>query len=161
MENEVFDGKNTDKPSTNVLEKGRYEGEVMDIEKFVADSGNNCIRVYFQIEGRKKSDCFPRIASMEWKWSQFLYSIKIRQTGDFQVTRERIVGQKCLIDVIKKPTKTDPEIYENNIRGYSPIEEQTAPIADVPPEDVQVKKSEPVKVTEKPQEVKKDEFEEI
>lgn len=133
-----FDGEDTEKMASNLLEKGRYEVETIDINQSVSQNGNKYYKAVLQTkEGVRITDFLLCEGAMKWKWSQYLYAVGIRQKGQFQVAKSRLVGAKCLADVgVKTRTLDDGSIIkENKVNSYSPIEQATAPIKGVEPEE--------------------------
>lgn len=141
MEDEEFEINDWEnKPQKNIIEKGRYIGEVKDIVSHVSSSGNNCAKIVMVVEGKYiydfpiRSDSAGNKHKMSYKWHNFLYSIGIRDVNSqFRIKRSQLVGKKCLVDVSVNKEGTD-----NQINGYSPIEEELAPLTDIPAENNQV-----------------------
>jgi len=138
MENEeIFEGSDTDLPSSNILEKGRYQVEVIDISSFTSKNDNKCNKAILRTDDKFiLTDYLLAEGKMKWKWSQFLYAIGIRRKGSFTITKDKIVGLKCLVDVGVRERVNDDgtTVKENRIYSYSPVEQETAPITGVPSE---------------------------
>lgn len=124
------------KPENNLLEKARYKFKVIDAVPHTASSGNECVKITFNVEGKRITDYLIRCDaqgkkhSMTYKFHNFLFAIGIRNTNKkFTISKNQMVGKEGLCDVSVKKDGSD-----NQINGYSPIEEATAPMNDVPPE---------------------------
>lgn len=158
MDDEIFEIENwKNQPEQNVLEKGRYPAEVMSLEKHNSSAGNECNVVVFNVNDvyLKKyftlKDINKKRHSLAYFWNNFLYAIGIRDKREsFTISEKQILHKKCLVDIAKIPDgeKKDSDgnpIYKNEIRSFSPIEQQTAPIKDVPPEiEVEPEKEESI-----------------
>lgn len=127
----------TEQMVSNILEQGRYPFEVKEATNYTSKSGNKCIKVEIDVNGKKMTDYLSIEGKMEWKWRQFLFAIGIRdKRTSFSVPKSKIIGVTGLVDIgTKDRTMEDGTIIRENItRSYSPIEEATAPITGVPPE---------------------------
>ena len=122
------------KKVSNLLEKGRYPFEV---EKIKNHTGPATMGVWLDVRVEGKlitdyltiSDLQGKKTQWSWKWNQFLFSIGFRNPNKrFEFTTKDVVGKKGLCDVSVKEEK-------NIITHFSPVEEATAPLTDVPPEE--------------------------
>ena len=128
----------TDSMASNLLEKGRYKFVVKDATNFTSSNNNKCVKLVITVEGRTIFDNLLLEGQMSWKWRQFLFAIGIRDKRTaFTVPKNKIVGGEGLVDIgVKDRTLGDGSIIkENKINSYSPIEEETAPIKGVEPEE--------------------------
>jgi len=136
------------RPQSNSLPKGRYPFETITGEYHYAPSGNKCLHLIQKIEGITMHD-YPIIADkdgkkhkMSFKFFNYLFAIGIRNTNKkFTINTNTFKGAKGLCDVGIK------ENGDNQIDNYSPIKEETAPMTDVPPENIP--ETEPEKPKEK------------
>lgn len=128
---------------SNVIEKGRYRFKVTDIYKKISDAGNNLAIVSFEIWDLAKTQLMGRIKKslmtdkeqkMSFLWHNFLFSIGIRSKGAINIPKERIVKAEGLIDLGIEKNNQDTSLDQNKILNFSPIEQPTAPISDVPAE---------------------------
>lgn len=145
----------TDQPVSNVLEKGRYKFKVKDVNRHTSGAGNLCMKIELAINSHTLTDFLITEGSMEWKYRQFLFAIGIRdKRTSFSFKKSRVIGAEGLCDVIVKDKSLDDgsTIKQNNIQSYSPIEEETAPMKDVPEEGEVVTETSEV-VTESPKTV--------
>jgi len=152
---EMFAAEDTDMPVSNLLEKGRYEVETIDIKQSISRAGNNTNKITLKTnDGFFLTDYFVFEGKMAWKWKQFLFAIGIRNKGQFQIPKSRLIGVKCLADIIIKERSMNDGtlIKENRITAYSPIIEETAPITGVEPE-IEPAKETPKKEKEATEEI--------
>lgn len=145
----------TDCPVSNVLEKGRYLIEVKEIEPFNSQAGNLGIKVKFIADGVRVGKWFVlkdisgNAHQMSYQWRQFLYASGFRdKRTTWAVNSNDLIGKKCMADIIKKDDQNGQP--KNEITFFSPIEEQVAPIAGVPPEQETPTEKPKEKPTEKP-----------
>jgi len=165
MDEEIFGVSGwKNQANSSILERGRYPFKILDIRHHTSDAGNKCVIVDFRIEEIEISHYFILEDStgkkhrMAFMWANFLYAIGIRdKRQDFDIPKSRILAGEGLADVIVKPKPLDDgtSIPENKIRDFAPIEQETAPLKDVPPESESIPKleSEPEKKPEEPEEV--------
>jgi len=139
----------TDKPISNVLEKGRYKFTVTEIVNGVSkSSGNKMNTVTLNVQGKKLTEYFPLGGNMDWKWGQFLRAIGIREKqASFLVSKKTILEGTGLVDIyIKNKSMEDGTLMpENKISSFSPIEQEIAPANGVEPESAVAEKKEEVK----------------
>lgn len=160
-------------PSSNVLEKGRYILETVLLKKHKSDSGNQCIYVEFMANNVKLKKYFVlkdvkgNPHQLVYSWKNYLYAIGIRDPRkNFTINLDSLEGKKCKGDVTKHRNDEASEragfdIYENDIRYFSPIDKEEAPMKDVPEEPSKEKPKEEEKPKEKQTETKKIEEEGI
>lgn len=133
----------TDTPDSELIPVGRYLFETIEAEKTTTPDGQfDQFKVTLEIdEGREDKrtilDYLPKGGRNRWKLAKFLYAIKIRNPGQKWVLRaSALVGTKGFVDVghYKKELEDGRTILKHVVNGYSPIEEEEAPIQGVPPE---------------------------
>lgn len=145
----------TDSPATNLLDKGRYVVNPIEISEFVSSSNNQCIKITLDVEGTRIDDVI--VTKLSWnmiRLRNFLYSIGMRQSSGFKVNVEEISKNM-------KPVKADIIIGKdqngearNEVKHYTSIDDEEAPIKGVPTEEESVE--EKPKEESKPQEEEDD-----
>lgn len=135
---EIDDWKN--QHENNVLEKGRYPFEVLEIVNInhISKNGNVCFVVDILIDGWKRQRCYlvkhdgnGQKTRGSHMYHNFLYSIGIRsENKKVKIKMSQIVGGKGLVDVFVNKDNT-----ENIINNFSSVKESTAPIDNVPSEN--------------------------
>lgn len=134
------EGEGIDGIKSNIIEKGRYEFEVLDIENKTSNSGNDCVRITFKLNNGRiwtPLNMPTKIHPGKRLWNNFLFSIGLRGRGKkLEFTRSQIIGKKGLIDIgVKKNDLSGNN--ENKITDFAPIGTNDAPIKDVPEEGEQ------------------------
>ena len=129
---------------------GRYRFAVKEItdedfegKRIISEKGNYSVQVILEIEGRRVKDYICISAGADWRWREFLYAIHIRQVlGKGQPTRkisdEEIIGKEGMVDIIDssyKNKRTGEDVPCNKVRLYTALDNETAPIKGVPPEN--------------------------
>jgi len=149
---------------SNVIEKGRYRFIAKDIYKKMSDAGNNLVIITFEIWDVNKTQRMGNIKRslmtdkeqrMSFLWHNFLFSIGIRSKGAINIPKEKIIGAEGLIDLGLEKNNQDSSQDQNKILNFSPLEQPTAPISDVPAEttpekSVEEKKPKSEKAKEEP-----------
>ncbi len=135
-EREPFEvGGSTDKPVSNVLEKARYKFIVKEVTPHQSPN-NKCAKVVLQVEHVKITEYLVLTGEMSYKWRQFLFAIGIRDKREkWTVNPALIEGKEGLVDLGIKPNFHNPEDNDNYAMSYSPIKEESAPVAGVPAEE--------------------------
>jgi hypothetical protein len=134
------------KSENNVIEKGRYRFKVINAVPHIAVSGNECVKVTLLVEKKRITDFLIRCDSQgkrtqqTYKFHNFLFALGIRNSNKrFTISKSQLVGKEGMCDVGYKFNE-NKEPTDNQINGYSPIEEETAPANDVPPENLPIEK---------------------
>jgi hypothetical protein len=123
----------------NLLEKGRYKGKCVEAVPHVGkDSGNRCIKATTLVGDKRITDYLVlcdaegKKHKMTYKAHNFLFACGIRNSKrSFTLKGSQVIGKEYLVDVSDKKDGSD-----NQINSYSPIEEETAPMEGVPPENI-------------------------
>jgi len=149
----------TDSPATALLNKGRYVGNPTEVTEFVSKQGNQCVKISLEVEGYDIEDVI--IIKLKWnmiRLRNFLYSIGMRRSSGYKIHIEEINQnlKKVKVDVVIGKDQEGGE--RNEVKHYSSIDEEEAPVTGVPPETTEAKPSETEK--ERPKEETKPQEEE-
>jgi hypothetical protein len=151
------DGFTNEKPK-NVLTRGRYEGKCVKITPYKDKNTQDSFLVVETLaDGLVLTDYVMTSPSDEsatkdktrrfklYKGHSFLFACGIRNNNrKFSFSSNLCIDKIYLIDVSEKSDGSG-----NWVNGYSPIEEETAPMTDVPAENLPVGQEEPKKEEKK------------